>query len=232
MTEKSPFRSLRLAWHRLIGTRRHALAGVTLDLSPGLVPRSVATAVFKGSYEAPERVLVAAALRPGDAVVEIGTGIGFISILCARIAGEGRVHSYEANPALERVIRRNYVLNAVVPDLTMKAVTRDGAPVEFFASDNIISSSTQDRGLSATRMRVESEALDAVLGRHRPAVVVIDIEGAEIDVLSDSALGGVRDLVIELHPHITGEEATRRMLDGLRARGFRQERERSTRTSS
>ena len=221
MTEKSPFRSLRLAWHRLRGTRSATLAGVRLNVGAGAVPRSISTAIFKQSYEAPERILVADAVRRGDSVVEIGTGIGFISLLATRIAGPGRVHSYEANPALKRVIEANYALNGLTPDLTMQAVTKDGGSIEFHADDNIISSSLADRSLGARRIRVESEALDAVLARHRPDVIVMDVEGAETGILEGSPLAGVRDLVIELHPHVVGEEATRRMLDGLRARGFR-----------
>jgi FkbM family methyltransferase len=221
MTEKSPFRSLRLAWHRLRGTRVASLSGIRLNVGPDAVPRAVSTAVFKGSYEAPERILVSAAVRHGDSVVEIGTGIGFISILCTMAAGAGRVYSYEANPALKPVIEANYALNRLAGHLTMKAVTRDGAPVEFFANDNIISSSTQDRGLQARRIRVDSEAIDDVLAQRRPAVVVMDIEGAEIDVLSETALDGVRDLVIELHPHIVGDQPTAALMDSLKARGFR-----------
>ncbi|MFN0113866.1 MAG: FkbM family methyltransferase [Paracoccaceae bacterium] len=218
---KSPFRSLRMLWHRLTGTRIAVLDGVRLHVGPGAVPRSVSTAIFKDMYEAPERMLVAEAVRPGDTVVEIGTGIGFISLLAARLAQPGRVHSYEANPALKPVIEANYALNGLTPDLTMKAVTGDGAPVEFFANDNIVSSSTQDRGLAARKIRVDSEALDAVLARTRPTVIVIDIEGAEIGVLAESPLAGVRELVIELHPHIVGDGPTASLLDSLAARGFR-----------
>ncbi len=221
--KKPPFRTLRLMAHRLLRSKTATLADVRLTTDTGLVPRSLATAIFKGTYELAERRLVTRALRPGDRVLEIGTGLGFVSLLCARIAGADNVLSYEANPALEPIIRANHALNNMTPTLRMKAVTRDGAPVTFHQNDNVVSSSILERGLEAKKIEVPSDAFDAALAEHRPDVIVMDIEGGEMDVLADTALNGVRALVIELHPHIVGEEATAALLSSLAERGFVQE---------
>lgn len=218
--KKPPFRTLRLMLHRLLGSKTAKLADVRLTTDTAQIPRSLATAIFKGTYELAERRLVTRALRPGDRVLEIGTGLGFVSLLCARIAGAQNVLSYEANPALEPIIRANHKLNDLAPALRMRAVTRNGAPVAFHQNANVVSSSLLERGLEATRIEVPSDAFDAALTEHRPDVIVMDIEGGELDVLSETALTGVRALVIELHPHIVGEEATNALLASLAERGF------------
>ncbi|MCB6178831.1 FkbM family methyltransferase [Rhodobacter sp. Har01] len=218
---KSPLRSLRLFWHRLAGRKTTTLDGLRLVCDPAKMHRSVATAIIKGSYEAPERVLVRAALRPGDKVVEVGTGVGVVSLLCNKLAGAGNVTSFEANAALEPVIRENFALNGMEPRLRLRAVTVDGAPISFFRNENVVSSSIYDRGLQAQKVTVESDAIDRVLKDEQATVLVMDVEGAEIDLLQAANLSGLREIIVELHPHIVGEAATRAMIDSVCARGFR-----------
>lgn len=112
-------------------------------------------------------------------VLEIGTGIGFISLLASRIVGDKNVFCYEANSSLEASIRRNYALNNLHPQLTMKAVKVDGQPVTFFQSENIISSSVFDRARNDQKTLVESVQFQSVLYEVKPDVLIMDIEGAE-----------------------------------------------------
>lgn len=217
---KSPLRTLRLFWHRLTGRKVTTLDGLRLICDTAKVHRAVATAIIKGSYEAPERVLVRAALRAGDKVVEVGTGVGVVSLLCNRLAGAGNVLSYEANTALEPVIRENFALNGLEPRLRLRAVTLDGAPITFYRNDNVVSSSIYDRGLKAQTITVESDPIDRVLADEGADVLVMDVEGAEIDLLGRTNLTGLREIIVELHPHIVGEAATEAMIAGICAQGF------------
>lgn len=217
---RSPFRGPRLALHRLLGRKTTSLDGLTLICDPAKIHRSVATAIIKGDYELPERELVRAAVRPGDRVVEIGTGVGVVSLLCNRLAGPGNVTSYEANAALEPIIRENFALNGLQPRLRLSAVTVDGAPISFYRNANVVSSSIYDRGLEAEQVTVESEPIDKVLTQEQATVLVMDVEGAEIALLGSADLSGLREIIVELHPHIVGEDVTEAMLDGLRAKGF------------
>ncbi len=217
---KSPLRNLRMLAHRLFGTRVATLGPVRLNAGPRDLPRSLRTAIFKGTYELPERELVDLALRSGDRVLEIGSGIGFISLLCAARAGARNVLSYEANPAMEPVIRGNYALNGVEPTLVMRAVTTDGQPIGLFQNANVISSSLIDRGDGAQRIAVESDPINAVIAAHRPDVIVMDVEGAEVGILTFADLAPVRAIVVETHDHIVGADNTAAMLAALSAKGF------------
>jgi FkbM family methyltransferase len=212
--------TLMLHWRRLLNRQSINYDGVTISTDPNLIPRSVRSALFKERYEEHERKLVRGLLGPGDRVLEIGAGIGFISVLCARICGEGNVRSHEANLRLEPVIRRNYALNGIKPDLRMRAITADGQPVSFFRDDNIVSSSTLERPRAAEKITVESDPIDQAIDEHRANVIIMDVEGAETSLLTGSQLRGVKHIIVEVHPHITGEEPVAAMSESLIARGF------------
>jgi FkbM family methyltransferase len=219
---KSPFRGLRLLAHRLLGRKTTQLDGLTVVCDPKVVPRNVSTAIIKGSYELPERELVRAAIRTGDRVVEVGSGVGVVGLLCNTLAGAGNVLSYEANAALEPVIAANFALNHLTPRLRLRAVTSDGAPISFYRNDNVISSSVYDRGLEAQKITVQSDALAQVLAEERADVLVMDVEGAELDLLTQADLSGLREIIVELHPHIVGEAPTQAMIEAICARGFQE----------
>ena len=221
----SPLRNLKLHWRRLTDAQEVVLDGVRISTAANTLPRFVRSALFKESYEFHERQLVREKLSPGDRVLEIGCGVGFISLLCAKRCGAENVLSYEANPLLEQIIRGNYALNGLTPNLRMRAITTNAEPITFYRSDNIVSSSTKDRGAHAETMIVESDRLDDVVASHRPNVVIMDVEGAEIELLSTSELEGVKHIIVEVHPHITGEASIQEMVEKTNRLGFKIEAE-------
>lgn len=203
----------------MFNVRTVRLGGVTIDTTVGHIPENVRELIFREIYEDTERDLIGRILKPGMRTLEIGTGIGFVSLVAARICGERNVFCYEANPELEPTIKRNFALNGLTPNLTMRAVTVDGAPIAFFKSDNIISSSLYDRKRDDKQIIVESEALSDVLAKHDPAALIMDVEGAEIQLLAVD-LKNVADIIVELHPHIVGEDAIAALISNLKDRGY------------
>ncbi|MEM9755364.1 MAG: FkbM family methyltransferase [Pseudomonadota bacterium] len=217
----NPLRSLFLHWHRWRGTRVVLRDGVRISTDPGTTPKLVRSLLFKNTYEAAERTLLPRVVRAGDCVLDIGGGIGLVGLLAARLVGpEGRVVSYEANPGLEPMIRANYALNPSAPELRMRAVTPDGAAVTFHVADNLVSSSLHAREAATRAITVDSDALDPVIADLQPDVLVMDVEGAEVDLLPAAHLRGLRALVLELHPHVVGAEAISALTAALAAKGF------------
>lgn len=212
------FRNVRLHWHRLRGTREVILDGIRLGSGPDQ-SMAVRNGLYKGNYEAAERDLLKRHLKPGTRVLEIGGGIGFVGLLAASIAGPGNVLTYEANPLLETAIRANHARNAVAPDLRMRAITTDGAPVTFHQSDNVISSSIYDRVEAERKIEVQSDAFANAVSDWRADMVVMDVEGYEIDLLATPPEGPTQ-LLVELHPHVVGEDRIGSMLDHLIEQGF------------
>lgn len=213
-------RSMRYTLHRLLGRTTTQLDGLQLACGPQYVSRSVAREIIKGGYERAERHLARQAIRPGDKVLEVGAGVGVVGLLCTSIAGAGNVTSYEANSTLEATIRRNFALNGFTSDLVLKAVTVDGAPITFYRNENVVSSSMFDRKLASEKIEVESVAINSAIAARQATVIVMDVEGAEVDILTAADLSHVREIIVEVHPHIVGEDAVLRMLEQVCAKGF------------
>ncbi|OLP59488.1 hypothetical protein BJF93_11560 [Xaviernesmea oryzae] len=213
-------RSLRRRWRILTEAERVRLDGITIDTRKGHIADDIRALIFREAYEDTERALIRNALRPGMRVLEIGAGLGVVSLILARIAGPGKVLAYEANPTLEAKIRGNFALNSSLPELRMKALTVDGAPVRFFVDGALLSSSVYDRAKGLNATMVESDALPAVLADFRPDMLVIDVEGAEVDLLGLPNLDPLAHIIAELHPHIVGDAAIDGLIAHLARLGF------------
>jgi FkbM family methyltransferase len=101
----------------------------------------------------------------------------------------------------------------------MRAVTTDGAPVTFHQSDNVVSSSIYDRPECSRTVEVQSDALPVVLAELRPDLLILDVEGYEVDLLA-RAPDGPSALLVELHPHVVGDDRIEAMLRQLAEGGF------------
>ncbi len=174
-------------------------------------------------YETPEARIVGQALQADDIVLELGTGLGFISSLCAQRIGGNNVHSFEANPALQRVILKNYQLNALSPQLEIALLGEKSGAVTFYVMKNFWSSSTIKRHPSARPIQVPMKCFNDELARIRPSFLIIDIEGGERDFIRYARLAGVRKVCIELHPHVIGSAAVSEVEAFFISQGFREE---------
>jgi len=202
-----------------VGTVR--VGDVKLHSSRRDVPKGVQKALFNGKYERFEREMVVAHVKPGDRVLEIGVGVGLITLTAASKVGADHIWSYEANPALEPLIRRNFALNGLHPDLTMKAVTADGRDLVFYQDKKVLSSSIFDRKLEGGEVTVKSVAIQTLIERHDPNVLILDVEGAELEILPAADLSHVDRIIVEMHPHVIGADKVEGLLADLAAQGFK-----------
>ncbi len=177
-----------------------------------------------GVYETTEARIVRYAIEPDDTVLELGTGLGFLASLCSKRIGDGRVHTYEANPALERIIRKNFRLNGIAPRLEMCVLGEEAGFITFWVMDTFWSSSTIRRHPNARPIRVPVKRFNDELGRIRPSFLIVDIEGGEHDFIRYARLDGVRKICIEPHPDIVGAAAVVEVEAFFRRQGFREDR--------
>ena len=194
------------------------IAGVRIDASA--IDPSVVEFMRAGTYEAGELHALAGALRPGDVVMELGTGIGLLSTFCAQRLGSGRVFTFEANPELEPLIRRTFRINAVAPTLEMCMLGERPGETEFHVHEAFWGSTAVERAGAARSVRVPVRSLNAAIARIRPSLLVMDIEGAEAELLRFIDLAGVDRIVGEFHERMLGREAADAMIGSLYARGF------------
>lgn len=198
------------------------LEGVKLYRGSGL-GIAVLEAIESRQYETPESRIVRHALKPGDSVLELGTGLGFIASMCARQVGNENVHTYEANPALEPVIRRNFRLNRVAPHLDIALLGDDVGWITFYVMKNFWSSSTIKRHPQAKPIQVPTKRFNDELARLRPSFLIIDIEGGERDFIHYARLDGVQKICIELHPHVIGRESVAEVEAFFISHGFHED---------
>ena len=176
----------------------------------------------RGRHTLHERALLSAHLRDDDRVLELGGGIGMVAIHCAKIVGSQNVFSYEGNPQMEPLIRKNYALNAVSPQLSMKVLGPKKGQATFFVAERFSHSAMTDNTGNATPVAVPMEPYGEAHDRIRPSVLVVDIQGGEIAFFEYATLDGVRMVLVEFHPPVTGLIPVLRTRRKLAHIGFRE----------
>ncbi len=193
--------------------------GVKLDVSARNVGPEIRAGVLSGVYEEPERELLNEALESNDRVLEFGGCIGYLSLLCAHVVGAENVLCYEPIPRAARALMTNFELNGCHPHFRQRAITVDGGDVKLFAASNLMSSSLFRRA-EGEFITVASDRFDGVIGAWKPTILVVDVEGAECDLLPSSEMQGVSKIVLETHAKVVGQEPTETLINHLLGIGF------------
>jgi FkbM family methyltransferase len=160
-----------------------------------------------GTSEPLEQELVLRYSRSGGVVYDLGANIGFYAVIAARAVGpSGMVYAFEPTTALAERARSNGLKNSLHNlEIVEAAVCLQDGTVEFETSEtNLINSirrvsSQSDRSVSIVR----SIRLDTFAVGHRPPdLLLIDIEGAEIEAL-ESGLKTISSsrpvIMVEVH---------------------------------
>ena len=182
---------------------------------------SLASTLVHQVYEAPERDLIEGKLRNDDVVMELGTGIGYLSTYCAQIVGSHRVFTYEANPKMERLIRDTYRLNEVCPSLRICSVGRDSGTIAFHIHRDFWESSTLPLKQPEEITTVSSVSLGDELARIEPTVLIVDIEGGEYEIFRNFPPNSCRLIMLETHPGLLGKDRTAQVLAWIHEIGFK-----------
>ena len=182
--------------------------------------RRVERALSKGGYEREELRLIGTVLSRDDVVLEIGAGLGLVSTYCAQRIGSERVFAYEADPELESCIRETYELNGVSPTLEMCAVNARAGRVTLHRDKHFVSASVVRRRVGSHPVEVPGRALNYVVEKTQPTLLVIDAEGAERDLFEGARLPGVSRIILELHDRVIGPVGTDRVRAQLASLGF------------
>lgn len=191
-------------------------------------PRIVG-ALDDGGYEGPERRLALEFLRAGDRVLELGAAIGVLSMTAASIVGAEAMKTFDANPAIVADARDNFWRNgleAISADhglLVNRKNFRPGETRDFHIAKEFWASRLDagpNPGDIVATVNVPVLCLEDEIAAHRANVLLCDIEGGEVDLLSGADLSGIRLIVMETHYWAVGEEATDAMIRELILQGF------------
>lgn len=195
--------------------------GVRLALGPHVSPE-VRKSIYRGAYERVELRALRRCLDRDDVVLEIGTGLGFVAVYLAQRLGADRVHTFEANPALEAPIRRNFSLNGVYPYLAIGVLGAAAGSTELKVGADFWTASTVDVRGTHRCVTVPLRPLNETIRRIDPSLLVVDIEGGERQLAEEIDLHNIRRIVIELHPDIIGADGCSAVRSRFVAAGFRE----------
>lgn len=213
-------RRLRKVLWRLSPRRWVDNSGVRLPLRHPAISVKIRRQIYWGEYEVQEAELVSRWLEPGDRVMEVGAGIGLLSVLCARVVGDENVVAYEANPELLPVIREVHEANGVAPRVENAVLGKGSGERTLFVEPAFWESSTVRGSDRARSLRVPQLDAAEELARVRPTFLIVDIEGGECEFFADVDLLTVRRVCLEVHPKLVGDAALSELFAGFFARGF------------
>jgi FkbM family methyltransferase len=209
--------------YRVFRRRMINIEGVRIRVGPHM-SRRVEQSLAKGAYEREELRLIDAVLTPDDIVLEVGAGLGLVSTYCAKRVGSSQVFAFEADPELEPCIRETYSLNGVEPALDMCAVCARAGRVTLFRDKHLVASSVGRRRAGSGPVEVPGKALNYVVDRVHPTLLIVDAEGAERGLFDGAELGSVTRIVLELHDRVIGPAATDQVRARLTELGFMEDR--------
>jgi len=199
------------------------ISGVVIPLDPEVITPAIHNAMLTGRFEAEESAQIPHIVRPGDRVLEIGAGIGFISTLVSRERRVGEVIAVEANPRLmdymQRLHARNRVrkvrrLNTVLTNQPQESATF------YLRADFWMGSLIAGPNPYLGTVEVPTTNLDAFLRTEAIDLIVCDVEGAESILFEGADLSGVDRIFVELHDHVTGLSGVAQLFATLAQQGF------------
>jgi FkbM family methyltransferase len=196
----------------------HVVQGVYLPLTSDIGFNTLRW-IVNGQYEQGEIELIRQRIEPSDRIMEIGTGLGFVSAYCSRIVGSDQVYSFEANPLNVEMALRVYEKNNVRPHLQNALLADCKGMIDFPVNrkSRLASSLLKTSG---EIVQVPQLNLNETIEALRPDFLIMDIEGAEYDVFRMIRFQTIKKIQVELHPSILGEAKMNEIFDLLRANGF------------
>lgn len=198
--------------------------GIKLRIDPDFMSPKLIEVIREGRYETPEARRIGRIVEPGETVLEIGAGIGFMTALMLKNPAVARVVSFEANPLLIPKIRRTLEDNGLggrnfeLRNAVLGAA--DSGTVDFHIHQDFWASSLRRTPATIRSHPIPLESFDKTVKSVRPSLIVCDIEGGERALFTASELDGVRKVYLELHQRVLGPSGMRDVFQAFHDRGF------------
>ena len=204
-------------------TNRFHIYDLDIEAPLELITPPIRQGLEKGWYERDEVEIARSRLVPGDRVVELGAGLGVTALVAARIVGAENVRAFEANPGLIAVERANGALNGLPVRfenrvLMSRASLPSQGTVPFLVAEEFWASELRDGPGS---IAVPAGALEDVLAEFGANTLIMDIEGAEIDIIENVDLSAINKFIFEIHYENQGIERTDAAIEKLQRSGCR-----------
>ena len=199
------------------------ISGIDLALDSEVMSPHMLEVLRSGAYEGTEAREIPRIIQPGERIVELGSGIGFIAAIALKTGQVQSYAAYEANPGLIPVIERNAELNEVSFDVHNAVVDPklNEGTVPFYLREDFWASSMAPQPWGYKQeVAVPRVSFDAVRERYRPTMLIVDIEGGEELLFRDIALTGIKKIYVELHQKVIGRVGMKNVFDFMSSKDF------------
>ena len=204
-------------------TTEVTLDGIKLDVSKLSI--TLRECLLENYYENAERALCRKHLVQGDRVLEVGSAIGAVALVCQKEVGITDYICVEANPETIQVLESNHKLNGFKPRVIHAALAPSAGEVSFtissfFPTDSLLS---RKGGGDLRVITVPAKTLHGLFEEcpFQPNVLIMDIEGAEQFIDFTALPPSVEKIIIETHPGMIGWPATWNVIGSLISFGFK-----------
>jgi len=200
------------------------LSGFAVQIDLARYSPTMINALRSGSYEIGERTCSASVFKRGDRVLEIGSSIGAVSLVLASIVGPENFIGFEANPELMPDALANFRRNGydlLYHNAILRNRVRGGAgdSVDFHINKDFWISALTPSGNTIRTVKVPVFCLEDEISKFHANCLMMDIEGAEAELLEYADLSGVEKIFMELH-YWPSRAGANRMLRYLINEGF------------
>ncbi len=201
------------------------LDGISLRIPGKCLTPELQKALDSGRYESAESGALKRHAQPGDRLLDLGAGAGYVSAQGARIVGGEAVVAVEASTEMLEHLRHNLDANgargATVLEGAVVADDHSGDSVAFAMRPAFWASSIAGEGVRPDLVHeVPALRLNALLEEYRPSIVTMDVEGAELDLCQQSWPDHVRLVIMEIHSKRYGAAGIQAIFDGLSRSGL------------
>ncbi|MEQ1770797.1 MAG: FkbM family methyltransferase [Devosia sp.] len=210
--------------------------GIDIPIDPQVMSWRIRFELWRRDYEMKEAKMLDRIIDAGERVLELGTGIGFVSTVIARNPKVERLVTYEANPRLAPFIRRLANENLGAADLGKVEFRNavlfnkpDAAQADFYISKHFWGSSLLPIRNAVAVEKVSIDDFDGVRQQLRPTLIVCDIEGGELGLFRDADLTGIDKVYLETHPWVLGPAGMADLMSSFVRHGFEKDHSMSTR---
>ena len=174
-----------------------------------------------GEYESCEIAIIKNTLDKNDRVLELGTGIGFVSAYCAKKIGSDKVFTYEGNPGMQPLIAELYKKNKLNPHSQIALLGSNNGSRTFYKNEeSFLASSANTNSSKTTSYKVEEKDLNEEIARLQPNYLVMDIEGGEYEIMKLINFQTINKIQFELHPSVLNKEQVDFIFSKLEQSGF------------
>ena len=181
--------------------------------------------LLTGRYELPERNAARRYIRAEWSVIELGGCIGAVACITNKHLADPTAHVVlEANPLVIPHLNSNRMENSCSFKILNNALAYNANTVTFGPSQDFWGNSLLHHGIHPPVTVAVTQLREILRGEQfEKFALICDIEGLEYELVMREAetLRAAELIIMEVHPHMIGEEKVHTLLSTLAELGFK-----------